>query len=156
MPNDCKITKEEVWKLAQNELEKIDKKTGTTKVCMAVMTSGTTGIPKIYFRTCESWAGFFGVQNKIFQVTKDIRLFTQGSLAFTGNLNLYLAQFYAGGTVIAQETFWPKSWQQAIVLFLFLSLFRFFRYLETLLLSVFILLLSCFLLSLFHFCFVVT
>ncbi len=114
MPNDCKITKEEVWQLAQNELEKIDKKTDTTKVCMAVMTSGTTGIPKIYFRTYESWAGFFGVQNDIFQVTKDSRLFTQGSLAFTGNLNLYLAQFYAGGTVIAQETFWPKSWQQAI------------------------------------------
>ncbi len=114
MPNDCKITKEEVWQLAQNELEKIDKKTDTTKVCMAVMTSGTTGIPKIYFRTYESWAGFFGVQNDIFQVTKDSRLFTQGSLAFTGNLNLYLAQFYAGGTVIALEAFWPKSWQQAI------------------------------------------
>ena len=32
MPNDCKITKEEVWQLAQNELEKIDKKTDTTKV----------------------------------------------------------------------------------------------------------------------------
>lgn len=114
MPNDCKITREEVSLLAQKELEKIYNQAEHKKVCMAVMTSGTTGIPKIYFRTYESWAGFFDVQNEIFQVTGQSRLFTQGSLAFTGNLNLYLAQFYAGGTIIAQEAFWPKDWKRAI------------------------------------------
>ncbi len=78
--------------------------------CMAVSTSGTTGIPKIYFRTYESWAGYFPVQNEIFQVRQDSRLFMQGSLAFTGNLNLYMAQFYAGATVIAENAFLPKRW----------------------------------------------
>lgn len=29
------------------------------EVCMAVMTSGTTGIPKILYRTYESWCDFF-------------------------------------------------------------------------------------------------
>ena len=82
--------------------------------CMAVCTSGTTGKPKIYYRSYESWAGFFSTQNRIFDVTEDSRLFAQGSLAFTGNLNLYLAQFYAGGVVIAENGFQPKRWLERI------------------------------------------
>lgn len=84
------------------------------RVCMAVCTSGTTGKPKIYYRTYESWADFFPVQNEIFQVTENSRLFAQGSLAFTGNLNLYLAQFYVGGVVIAENDFHPKKWMKRI------------------------------------------
>lgn len=83
-------------------------------VCMAVTTSGTTGIPKILYRTYESWADFFPVQNNIFGIHGDSRLFAQGSLAFTGNLNLYMAQFFAGATVIAENTFQPKKWKQVI------------------------------------------
>ncbi|RKI40721.1 AMP-binding protein [bacterium D16-51] len=82
--------------------------------CMAVSTSGTTGEPKIYFRTYESWAGYFPAQNDIFMVNGNSRLFMQGSLAFTGNLNLYMAQFYAGAAVIAENAFSPKKWVDAI------------------------------------------
>jgi len=81
-------------------------------ICMGVMTSGTTGIPKLLFRTYESWAGFFPIQNRIFGIDRDSRIFMQGSLAFTGNLNLYLAQFSVGGTVVAQNLFQPKKWQE--------------------------------------------
>lgn len=84
------------------------------KACMAVATSGTTGEPKIYFRSYESWAGYFPVQNEIFQITEDSRLFAQGSLAFTGNLNLYMGQFYAGGTIVAETAFLPNQWEERI------------------------------------------
>ena len=83
-------------------------------VCMAVSTSGTTGAPKIYFRTYKSWAEYFPIQNDIFMIKESSRLFMQGSLAFTGNLNLYMAQFYAGATVIAENTFSPKKWAETI------------------------------------------
>lgn len=33
---------------------------------MGVMTSGTTGSSKVLFRTMESWADYFPVQNKLF------------------------------------------------------------------------------------------
>ncbi len=82
--------------------------------CMAVMTSGTCGEPKILFRTYESWADFFPVQNEIFGIKETSRLFVQGSLAFTGNLNLYLAQFFAGAVIIAENTFSPKKWLDRI------------------------------------------
>lgn len=83
-------------------------------ICMAVMTSGTTGVPKILYRTYQSWADFFPVQNRIFGINKDSILFAQGSLAFTGNMNLYMAQFYAGGTIIAENKFNPKRWAYVI------------------------------------------
>lgn len=82
--------------------------------CMAVMTSGTAGVPKILYRTYKSWADFFPVQNEIFGIDKESILFAQGSLAFTGNLNLYMAQFYAGGTVVTENRFNPRRWADII------------------------------------------
>lgn len=84
------------------------------QACVAVATSGTSGTPKIYFRTYESWAGYFPIQNKIFHIHSDSRLFVQGSLSFTGNLNLYLAQFSVGAAVIAENEFHPENWEKRL------------------------------------------
>lgn len=81
------------------------------EACVAVATSGTTGHPKIYFRSFESWADYFPVQNDIFGITGDARMFVQGSIAFTGNLNLYLGCFSEGGTIVTEEGFHPKHWE---------------------------------------------
>ena len=84
------------------------------EVCMAVMTSGTTGIPKILYRTYESWCDFFPIQNEIFEINENSRMFVQGSLAFTGNLNLVMAQLFAGAVIIVENKFNPKSWEKVI------------------------------------------
>ncbi|MCQ2359608.1 MAG: hypothetical protein MJ055_06055, partial [Phascolarctobacterium sp.] len=41
------------------------------EACMAVMTSGTTGTPKVLFRTFESWSEFFPVQDEILHINED-------------------------------------------------------------------------------------
>lgn len=82
--------------------------------CMGVMTSGSTGEPKIWYRTYESWAGFFETQNHIFGIDRNTCLFAQGSLAFTGNLNMYLAVFSVGGTITAENKFCPREWEGLI------------------------------------------
>lgn len=38
------------------------------------------------------------------------RLFMQGSLAFTGNMNLYMAQLSAGATILSEDRFDPRLW----------------------------------------------
>ena len=38
----------------------------------------------------------------------------QGSLAFTGNLNLVMAQLYAGAVTIVENRFNPKQWEKTI------------------------------------------
>lgn len=80
------------------------------KADFGVLSSGSTGVPKILWRRTASWADFFPVQNKIFEVTKDTRLFLHGSMSFTGNLNALLAVWYAGGTVVTSAYLRPRSW----------------------------------------------
>ena len=77
---------------------------------MAVMTSGTSGENKLLFRTFESWYDYFPIQNEIFHITPESRLFMQGSLAFTGNMNLYMAQLSAGATILSEDRFDPRLW----------------------------------------------
>ncbi|SDG45807.1 Acyl-CoA synthetase (AMP-forming)/AMP-acid ligase II [Selenomonas sp. WCT3] len=81
---------------------------------LGVLSSGTTGAPKVMYRTYESWAGFFPVQNSIFHVGHDSRLFLQGSLSFTGNLNSLLAVLYEGGSIITSETMHCRRWGKLI------------------------------------------
>ena len=82
------------------------------KACMGVMTSGSTGKSKLLWRDYHSWADFFPEQNRIFGVDEDTIIFCQGSLAFTGNLNIYMGVLAAGGTLIVTEKFRPRHWLQ--------------------------------------------
>lgn len=84
------------------------------KAYMGVMTSGTSGRQKVLFRTFDSWHDFFPVQNEIFGMGEGTITFMQGSLAFTGNLNLYMAQLASGGTIIASDSFDPRIWKRMI------------------------------------------
>lgn len=84
------------------------------KSCMAVLTSGSSGVPKLFFRTYESWANFFPMQNEIFNVDKDSMLFANGSLCFTGNLNLYMAQVFAGASICFSDSMNIRMWQALI------------------------------------------
>lgn len=81
---------------------------------MGVMTSGTTGSSKVLFRTTESWADYFPVQNELFSMKGDTVLFAQGSLSFTGNLNLYMGLMYAGGRIVTTRKFDPRYWAKCI------------------------------------------
>lgn len=80
------------------------------KADFGVLSSGSTGVPKILWRRTASWADFFPVQSEIFEVTKETRLFLHGSMSFTGNLNALLAVWYAGGTVVTSAYLRPRSW----------------------------------------------
>ncbi len=80
------------------------------RACMGVLTSGSTGRSRLLWRDYASWADFFPVQNRVFGITAQTVLFCQGSLAFTGNLNMYLGVFAAGGTVVAADSLHPRAW----------------------------------------------
>lgn len=84
------------------------------QACMGVMTSGSTGRSKLLWRSYKSWADFFPQQNRIFGISAETVIFCQGSLAFTGNLNIYLGVLYAGGTIVATEKFRPKHWLELL------------------------------------------
>ena len=80
------------------------------RACMGVMTSGSTGKSKLLWRSYASWASFFPEQNHVFGIDASTVIFCQGSLAFTGNLNIYMGVLAAGGTLVVTEKFRPKHW----------------------------------------------
>lgn len=83
--------------------------------CMGVMTSGSTGKSKLLWRSYHSWADFFPEQNRVFGVDDKTVIFCQGSLAFTGNLNIYMGVLAAGGTLIVTQRFRPRHWLELMV-----------------------------------------
>lgn len=82
---------------------------------MGVLTSGSTGTPKVLYRTYFSWAGFFQEQNRVFQVDDSTKMFIQGSLSFTGNLNILASVLFAGGTMIATDYMNSHRWYNQLV-----------------------------------------
>lgn len=75
-----------------------------------VLSSGSTGIPKVLWRNSKSWENFFPIQNKVFHVDKGTKLFLHGSFSFTGNANSLLSVLFEGGTIITSNKFRPLTW----------------------------------------------
>ena len=77
-----------------------------------ILTSGTSGKPKILWRTMSSWVDFFAEQNRIFHMDQKTALFLKGNFSFSGNLNMALAVLYEGGQLIISDKSSPRSWVQ--------------------------------------------
>lgn len=77
-----------------------------------VLSSGSTGVPKVLWRSLRSWETFFDEQNRVFQINEATVLFFHGSLSFTGNLNSIAGVLYAGGTLVTSVPMSPKTWHR--------------------------------------------
>ena len=85
-----------------------------TSADFGVLTSGTTGRPKPLWRSESSWREFFDIQNNIFHINKDTKIFLHGSFSFTGVSNMVIAVLWSGGTVITTSSLRPIRWIQLI------------------------------------------
>ena len=85
-----------------------------TSADFGVLTSGTTGRPKPLWRSESSWREFFDIQNNIFDINKDTKIFLHGSFSFTGVSNMVIAVLWSGGTVITTRSLRPIRWIQLI------------------------------------------
>lgn len=83
-------------------------------ICMGALSSGSTSVPKVLYRTYESWAGFFPIQNGIFNISGESILFVNGTLSFTGNLNSIMSVLYEGGSIVISSGLNCKSWIRTI------------------------------------------
>ncbi|EHI70174.1 AMP-binding protein [Streptococcus ictaluri] len=94
------------------------------KADFGVLSSGTEGVAKVFWRAWSSWSQAFCEVERVFKLSRDSRLFCYGSLSFTGNLNLALTQLWLGGTLILcqQPSFlaWTQIWQERKVTHLYL------------------------------------
>ena len=78
--------------------------------CMGVLSSGSTDVPKVMYRTFESWAGFIPEQNRRFRIDSHSVVFAEGSFSFTGNLSIWASVLYAGCSLAVSEVFNCRQW----------------------------------------------
>lgn len=100
---------------SSNELQQLHQfnvKRGS--IALGVLSSGTTNLPKLMYRSCESWSDFFSIQNEWFHIDRDTTLFMQGSLSFTGNLNALLSAMFVGASIVMTSMLNPRQWKSLI------------------------------------------
>ncbi|CDE94894.1 MULTISPECIES: AMP-binding protein [unclassified Acidaminococcus] len=84
------------------------------ELCMGVLSSGSTGLPKLMFRTYGSWGDFFPEQDRKFQVDRDTVGFCEGSMSFTGNLNVWAQLLHAGATLVLATNLRSIRWKDLL------------------------------------------
>ena len=99
---------------AQETATFVPAKALSQNACMGVLSSGSTDVPKVMYRTYESWGGFIPVQNKRFCIDGDAVVFTEGSFSFTGNLSIWASVIFAGCTLAVSEIFSCRQWLEMI------------------------------------------
>ncbi|UBM58428.1 AMP-binding protein [Marinilongibacter aquaticus] len=83
---------------------------------LGILTSGSTGEPKVIWKSDANWQKAFPYQSEIFGLTSEDRIFVVDALAYSANLNAVIHGLWLGATVVlgqfSQSRFWLKQWEQ--------------------------------------------
>ncbi len=100
------------WQLTQTTGS--NTQTPYPEACMGVLSSGSSDVPKVMYRTYQSWGGFIPEQNRKFRIDGDAVVFAEGSFSFTGNLSIWASVLYAGCTLLVSGQFSCRQWLDMI------------------------------------------
>lgn len=81
---------------------------------LGALTSGTSGEPKVIWRSQDSWISAFSAQSKVFGIAKTDVLYIAGGLSYTSNLNAVLHMLAQGGRVVLAKNKFPRTWLKEI------------------------------------------
>jgi long-chain acyl-CoA synthetase len=91
---------------------------------IGILSSGTSGDPKIIWKTVSNWTDSFVHQSECFGIAENDRLFVLDTLAYSANLNAAIHMLWQGGSVVfgqlAEASFWPALLKQENVSSVFL------------------------------------
>lgn len=79
-----------------------------------VLSSGTTGTPKLIVRSSKSWIRAFSYQSDLFNLRRGVKSFLVGSFSFSANLNMAMHILSLGGSIVTTDIHLPKRWMDII------------------------------------------
>ncbi len=79
-------------------------------IFLGVLSSGTTGTPKVIWKDFQSWFEAFPIQTEIFGIDKNDTVFVNNALSYSANLNSVLHAFWCGGTLVLSDLSKIKNW----------------------------------------------
>ncbi len=80
------------------------------KVFLGILSSGSSGKPKLIWKTNNNWESAFSSQSEIFGISVEDKVFVLDSLAYSANLNTALHTLWQGGTLYLGTLGQSRNW----------------------------------------------
>jgi long-chain acyl-CoA synthetase len=93
-----------------SELVDIPEKEFADNYFLGVLTSGSSGIPKVIFKDNDCWERAFSHQSQIFGIHEYDNIFMLDALAYSANLNAVIHALWLGASVTFGSLSSAKSW----------------------------------------------
>ena len=81
---------------------------------LGLLSSGSSGEPKVIWKTSKNWEAAFEHQSSIFGITEQDEVMVLAALPYSANLNSVLHGLWNGATVHLQELKNAKNWPKYI------------------------------------------
>lgn len=89
-------------------------KLDSTTIFLGVLSSGSSGVPKLIWKDYQAWFSAFPYQSSIFGISEEDHLMVLDALSYSANANAALHMLWTGGTVTFVELSKAKKWGECI------------------------------------------
>lgn len=97
-------------------------------VFLGILSSGSTGAPKLIWKDYKAWFSAFPAQTEVFGLGSEDRLLVVDAMAYSANLNAVLHGLWLGMSVtltpLQEARYWPELLKEATALFMVPSHYR--------------------------------
>lgn len=81
---------------------------------IGILTSGSTGVPKVIWKSNDNWEKAFEHQSKIFGINRNDRVLVLDALSYSANLNSAIHALWCGATLVLETLKNAGNWQKVI------------------------------------------
>ncbi len=110
--------------LLQSNSKVIQFKADKNTIFLGVLSSGSTGQPKVIWKDYQAWFTAFPHQSTVFGISDSDSVFVLDALAYSANLNAVLHALWQGCTVfigkLVEARFWPAQLEKEDISSIFL------------------------------------
>lgn len=86
-----------------------------SRAFIGILSSGTTGDPKIIWKTNDNWERAFKHQSEVFGLNKKDRVFVLDAISYSANLNAALHALWLGATVVFGKLKEARHWKIQLI-----------------------------------------
>lgn len=98
----------------ENRVEVIDYHPEDKDVFLGVLSSGTTGIPKVIWKDYQAWFSAFPHQSDVFGIKEEDKVFVLDALSYSANLNSALHALWLGATLVLGSLKNARKWPELL------------------------------------------
>lgn len=107
---DARIVTEDIT--GDDRLDMLDYQPKDKDIFLGVLSSGTTGIPKVIWKDYGAWFSAFSHQSEVFGINSEDKVFVLDALSYSANLNSALHALWLGATLVMGSLKNARKWPE--------------------------------------------